>query len=210
MLPRLALAFGGLVALLLTPAFALSYFLSYGEPDESPPGWLAQLREPLLDAGLLNAGSTETYGMYGRLYFAAWVLGVAGLAGLLRQQWPQFTRPVRWAWVALVIALGVVALGILGEYASRNDSVNEVGFGLTVLGFLGTVAACGLLAWALRRDRSINAWTAVGVGALGVVSTGGGFALVGHIPSGLGLGFAAAGLFLGLAGLSTQESPAKD
>ncbi len=106
-------------------------------------------------------------------------------------------------------ATTIVKLSANRRYGTTSDeATNREGFGLTALGFLGTVAGCGLLAWALRRDRSINAWTALGVGALGVVSTGGGFALVGHIPSGLGSGFAAAALFLGLAGLSTRESPA--
>lgn len=47
MLARLALAVGGMTAVLLTPVFALSYFLAHGLPQESPPGCLALLREPL-------------------------------------------------------------------------------------------------------------------------------------------------------------------
>ena len=51
MIPRLGLTLGGLLTLLLTPVFSLSYFFSFGhDNDESPPRWLAQLREPLLDA----------------------------------------------------------------------------------------------------------------------------------------------------------------
>lgn len=47
MLARLALAVGGMTAVLLTPVFALSYFLAHGLPQESPPGCPALLREPL-------------------------------------------------------------------------------------------------------------------------------------------------------------------
>lgn len=206
MLPRLALTLGGLLALFLTPAFSLSYFLSFGvEYDESPPGWLAQLQEPLLDAGLLEpAGST--YSLYGRLYLGACVLALAGLVGLLRREWSQFTPRLRRAWAVLLIGLGLVTLGILGEYGATTDSLNTLGFGFTILGVLGAVAGCGLLGWALRRDRRVSTWTAVGVSGFGVVSAVGGYALVSHIPSGLVLGFVGAAIVLGLAGPRTQAS----
>ena len=58
MLARLGLALGGVAAVLPTPVFALSDSLAYGLPQESPPGWLAPLRDPLTDADLLD-GSTR-------------------------------------------------------------------------------------------------------------------------------------------------------
>lgn len=196
--------------MLLTPAFALSFFLSYGEPDESPPAWLAHLQEPLTDAGLLIAGSTSLYDQYGLLYFAASALALAGLVGLLRQQWPELTPRVRRAWAVLVTGLGLVEFGILGDYGAPSDIVGGVGFLLTGLGFLIAAAGCGMLGWALRQDRSARAWTTFGVGALGLVSVLGGMALVRHIPSGPGLGFALGALFLGIAGLGSPHSWHRD
>lgn len=206
MLARLALCLGGLVAVLLTPAFALSYFLSYGEPDESPPAWLSQTQDPLTDAGLLVAGSTSSYDRYGLLYLAASALALAGLASLLRQKWCEFTPRVRRAWAVLVTGLGLVELGILGDYGVPSDIVGGVGFLLTGLGFLTAATGCGMLGWALRRDRAASSWTSLGVSALGLVSVVGGLALVGHIPSGPGLGFVCGALFLGVAGLGSHHS----
>ena len=199
MLARLALGVGGVGAVLVTPVFALSYFLAYGLPQESPPDWLAQLREPLADAGLLDAGSTAVYDRYGLFYCAAWILALAGLVGLLRPQWRRFTPRLRRAWTVVVTGLGVVAVGIFGDYAPASDIVGGVGFVLTGVGFLIAAVGCGLLGWALRRDRGTNPVTALGVGALGLVTLVGGMALVGHIPSGPGLGWVAGAMVLGLA-----------
>lgn len=52
------MAVGGFAALLITPAFALSYFSAYAVPGESPSPWLAALQDPLVGAGLLVPGST--------------------------------------------------------------------------------------------------------------------------------------------------------
>ena len=206
MLTRPALFLGGLFAVLLTPAFALSYFLSYGEPDESPPAWLSKLEDPLTDAGLLHSGSTSSYDRYGLLYLVASALALAGLVGLLQRQRSDFTPRVRRGWAVLVTGLGLVELGILGDYGVSSDIVGGVGFLLTGLGFLTAAAGCAMLGRALRRDRAASSWTSFGVGGLGLVSVVGGVALVGHIPSGPGLGFAVGALFLGVAGLGSQAS----
>lgn len=198
MLARLGLAVGGVVAVLLTPVFALSYFLAYGLPQESPPGWLASLREPLTDAGLLD-GSTVMYDRYGLFYCAAWVLALAGLVGRLRPQWGRSAPRLRRSWTVVVTGLGVVAVGIFGDYAPVSDIVGGVGFVLTGVGFLIAAVGCGFLGWALRRDRGASPVVALGVGAFGVVSLVGGMALVGHIPSGPGLGWVVGAIVLGLA-----------
>lgn len=196
-LSRLALTVGGLTAVLLTPVFALSYFLAYGLPQEAPPGWLAHLQEPLTNAGLLD-GSTAAYDRYGLFYCAAWILALAGLGGLLRPVWGTFTARLRRAWVVVITGLGVVAVGVFGDYAPASDLVGGVGFVLTGVGFLVAAVGCGLLGWALLRDRGAKPVTALGVGALGVVSMVGGLALVGHIPSGPGLGWVVGAIVLGL------------
>lgn len=207
MIARVALLLGGLFAALLTPPFALSYFLSYGEPNESPPGWLAQLQDPLTNAGLLDAGSTSTYDRYGLLYLAASMLALVGLAGLLQRQWPGYMPRVRRAWVVLVTGLGLVALGILGDYGVPSDIVGGVGFLMTGLGFLTAAVGCGMLGWALSRDRAASSWTSLRVGAFGLISVVGGMALIGHIPSGPGLGFVGGALFLGVAGMGSPDVP---
>lgn len=208
MLARLALLLGGLFAALLTPPFALSYFLSYGVgQNESPPGWLSQLQNPLTNAGLLDAGSTSTYDRYGLLYLAASMLALVGLAGVLQRQWPRYMPRIRRAWVVLVTGLGLVELGILGDYGVSSDIVGGMGFLMTGLGFLTAAAGCGMLGWALSRERAASSWTSLGVGAFGLISAVGGMALIGHIPSGPGLGFVSCALFLGLAGLRSPHSP---
>lgn len=199
MLARVALALGGVAAVLLTPAFALSYYSAYGLPEEEPPGWLEQLRGPLTAAGLLDAGSTELYDVYGLLYCAAWILALAGLVGLLRAEWRRFTPPLGRSWAAVISGLGFVAVGIFGDYAPASDIVGLVGFLLTGVGFLVAAVGCGLLGRALRRDRRANLVSALGVGSLGVVSLVGGIAVVGHIPSGPGLGWVAAAILLALS-----------
>jgi hypothetical protein len=206
MLARAALTLGGVFAVLLTPPFALSYFLAYDEPGESPPRWLAQLEDPLTEAGLLDHGSTVAYDRYGLLYLAAWVLALAGLAGLLWRAQSQTTARLRLAWAVLVTGLGLVALGILGDYGASSDIVGGIGFLLTGLGFLCAAAGCALVGWALRRDRGANSWIALAVGSFGVVSAVGGLALLGHIPSGPGLGFVCSAICLGLLGLPRSAS----
>ena len=206
MLARLALVLGGAASLVLTPAFALSYCLAYGLPEESPPGWLAPLREPLTAAGLLEASSSALYDLYGLGYCAAWILALTGLGGLLRPQWHTFTPRLRRALTTVVTGLGVVAVGIVGDYGPVGDIVGGVGFLLTGVGFLIAAIGSSLFGWALRRDRRLNALTALSPGALGVASLVGGTALVGHIPSGPGLGWVVGALVLGLAGLGPTTS----
>ena len=191
------MAVGGLAALLITPAFALSYFSAYAVPGESPSSWLAALQDPLVRAGLVEPGSTTVYDRYGVLYLAAWVLALAGLTALVRPQLHRGTPRLRRAWVAVLGCLTLIAVGILGDYAIPNDNVGGVGFVLTGVGFLAAAVAFAFLGHALRRHNDLSRWVAWSVAVLGVVSVVGGMALVGHIPSGPGCGFALAALVAG-------------
>ncbi len=194
MLARWAMVVGGFTALLITPAFALSYFSAYAMPGESPSPWLAALQDPLIEAGLVEPGSATVYDRYGVLYLAAWVLALAGLVALVRPQLDRAMPRLRRGWVAVLGCLALVAVGILGDYAISNDLVGGVGFVLTGLGFLGAAVAFAVLGHALRRQLGASRWMAWSVGVLGVVSVVGGMALVGHIPSGPGCGFALAAI----------------
>jgi hypothetical protein len=113
---------------------------------------------------------------------------------LVRPRLGRATPRMRRAWVAVLSCLALVAVGILGDYAIPNDVVGGVGFALTGLGFLGATVAFAFLGHALRRHVGASRWVAWSVGVLGVVSVVGGMALVGHIPSGPGCGFAAAAI----------------
>jgi len=188
------MAVGGFTALLITPAFALSYFSAYAVPGESPRPWLAALQDPLVEAGLVVPGSTSVYDQYGVLYLAAWVLALAGSVALVRPQLGLATPRVRRSWVGVIGCLALVAVGILGDYAISNDVVGGVGFVLTGLGFLGATVAFAFLGYALRRPIGATRRVAWSVGVLGLVSVVGGMALVGHIPSGPGVGFAVAAI----------------
>ncbi|MFW5469536.1 hypothetical protein ACOCJ4_05760 [Knoellia sp. CPCC 206435] len=188
------MAVGGFTALLITPAFALSYFTAYAVPGESPRPWLAVLQNPLANAGLLEPGSISVYDSYGVLYLAAWVLALAGSVTLVRSQFGRAAPWLRRAWVGALGCLALVAVGILGDYAIPSDVVGSVGFVLTGLGFVGATVAFAFLGFALRRYIGASWWVAWSVAALGVVSVFGGMVLVGHVPSGPGSGFAVAAM----------------
>jgi hypothetical protein len=195
---RWVMALGGLLAVLLTPAFALSYFAAYGTGREPPPDVLAVLRAPLVDIGLVGVDPTAAYDAYGLLYLAAWVIGLVGLIGVLSGQWAIFPRPVRRAWTVALACLALVAVGMLGDYGLPDDLGGGSGFALTVLGFLASTVAFAVLGRRLRRDLGVRRSAAWSIGLLGVVSVLAGMGLVGHIPSGPGLGFAVAALVAGL------------
>jgi hypothetical protein len=199
---------GALVVLLITPPFALSYFSAYGMPGESPVPWLAALRDPLAEAGLLGGRPARTYDRYGVLYLAAWVLTLSGLAGLVRGRWQRIGQRLRHAWMGVLGTLSVVALGIMGDYAVPDDVDGGVGFLVTNVGFLAVMVAFPLLAWALRVEHKVGRVAACSVGVLGVVAVMGGVLLVGHTPSGPGAGLALAALVtagLPQGGLSEGE-----
>lgn len=197
---RGAMVVGGLAALLITPPFALSYYSAYGMPGESPAPWLAALRDPLNEAGLLGVSPVLSYDRYGVLYLAAWLLALGGFAGQVHRRWERSSRQLRRAWTAVLASLGLVALGIAGDYAVPDDIDGGLGFLVTNVGLLGVMAAFAFLGWALRaehHDRRVTAWC---VGLLGLWAAVGGLLLVGHIPSGPGAGLALASLVTAACG----------
>lgn len=196
---RWSLALGALTALLVTVPFALSYFSAYGSPEELPPPWLAALEDPLARAGAIVPGSTtvyDVYDVYGVIYLVAWVAGLSGLAAGLRTARPSLPDRLRRAWNLLLGSLALVGVGILGDYAVPHDLVGFVGFVLTCLGFVASALILPWLGLALRRDGVATLVTSLLVGALGAASVVGGTAVLGHTPSGPGLGFALAALAL--------------
>ncbi len=193
---RLGLAAGAAVALLVTPAFALSYYPAYGLAGETPAPWLAALRGPLSDIGLLGRGTTEAYDRYGTIYLTAWVVALTALGSFLRSRPAWWRRRLRPAWLSVLGSLALVAIGMVGDYAVAEDLAGGIGFLLTGVGFLGAVVSFPFLGRALRRELAVNLWVAWSVGVLGAVSVVGGVLLVGHIPSGPGAGFAFAALVL--------------
>jgi len=196
---RWVMALGGLLALLLTPPFALAYFAAYGTSRESPPAWLTSLQAPLVDAGLVELGSSAAYKGYGLLYLVAWLIGLTGLIGVLAGQWPRFTDRLRRAWTVAVGCLVVVGVGILCCYGLPESLCWVAVFALTVIGFMAAAVAFAVLGRRFRGELGSTRRLAWGIGLLGVVSVIGGMALVGHIPSGPGIGFALVALIAGVA-----------
>jgi hypothetical protein len=192
------LALGGFLALLLTPPFALSYYAAYALPSESPPIWLASLQAPLVAVGLVEPGSPAAYKGYGLLYLVAWLVGLIGLIGVLATQWPRFTGRLRRAWAVVAGCLIVIAVGILGDYGLPESLGELAGYAATVIGFILSIFALGVLGWRFRRELGSTRRLAWLIGSLGFVSVVGGMALVGHIPSGPGIGFALAALIAGI------------
>lgn len=204
-MPRLGLVIGGLGAVLLTPSFALSFFLSYGVPDEPAPGWLSSLAEPLTSAGLLDPGSYDAYDGHGLLYLACWSLALGGLVARSRHVRPGWSPRLRRGWSVLTGGLAAVLVGILGDYGAPTEVAGFLGFLVTGIGFLVASAGCVMVGWALHRDSRVGRPGAAVVGGLGLVSTVGGLALVGHIPSGPGLGFAVAAVILGVTRFPSRQ-----
>lgn len=203
------MALGGLTALIVTPAFALSYFTAYGFPYEAPPRWLSVMEAPLTEAGVIVPGSTTAYDLYGVAYLCAWAVGLAALARVVALRRSSFTARLSRSWNAVLAGMGVVAVGILGDYAIPNDVVGGIGFALTCVGFVATALAFVVLDVVLRRDAAADlprAWTVASLGAASVI---GGTALVGHIPSGPGLGFALAALALAATHRDEQGEPSR-
>ncbi|MFQ6171390.1 hypothetical protein ACK8HX_07265 [Oryzobacter sp. R7] len=206
---RWGLALGGLTALILTQACALSFFSAYGSPDEMPPRWLAAMEAPLSRVAVIAPGSTTVHDLYGLVYLGAWVLGLTGFARGLALRRSSFTVRLRRSWSAVLVGLGLVAIGIFGDYAIPNDMVGGIGFMLTGLGFVATSVALVVLGIVLRRDAAVGLPSAWMVAALGAGSVTGGTALVGHVPSGPGLGFALAALVLAATRRGDPEAPGR-
>lgn len=198
---RTSLVSGGLLGLVLTPPFALSYFLAYGH-GERPPPWLDALREPLDDLGLIGVDRVASYHRYGLAYGLALLLVLVGLIILTRQA-P--SRPERVAWAVVDFGLGVVAVGTLMDYGLPYDGpIPNVGFALELSGYLIIMIATLGVGFVLRRRRRIATFGAVAVGVVVLVGMAIGTLAVGHIPSGPGISVMVAAVVGGLRGVSLQ------
>jgi hypothetical protein len=205
---RGGLIVGGLLALLVTPPFALAYLPAYGTQNgEAASPWLNPLREPLQEVGLFGGDPVATYTRYGKAFGAALLLVTVSLAIVVRsrhRKGPQQTR----AWVVLMTGLGVLTLGTCGDYALEQGSFwAGNGFGLELVGLLILAVATPLLGWALRLETGLSRPRSLAVALIGPASLILGSMLTAHIPSGPASLFLVAAVFVGFGGLPDGSAP---
>ncbi len=206
-LARAGLLSGGLLGLLVTPSFALSFYPAYGAAfGERPRGWLKALGEPLTDLGLLGGDPVATYTRHGKVFGIALLAVVVSMVVLLRSTRSGMGSQERRGWYVTLGGLGLATLGTFGDYALNQDSwLANTGFGFELLGFLVAMVGTVTLAIALRRETGLSRSAAIAVGALGPVGVIGGAAIVAHLPSGPALSFLVTAVALGVAGLPVVD-----
>jgi hypothetical protein len=189
---------GGLLALAVTPVFSLAYFEAYGGPQESPPGWLANLISTLTDRGWLGGVDPESqYNGYGRFYGLFLLMVLVGLLLLLRHR-PHPGRWSAWGWATVVVGMGLATLGTFGDY-SGVGALSSL-FLFELLGFLVVAVGTVLLGVSLWREEGRRSLGSL-VAAVGPASLILGSAATGHFPSGPALLLMAAAIAVSILGL---------
>jgi len=196
---RLLLGAGSILALVVSPPFSLAYFDAFGGAEESPPGWLANLRPGFVDRGWLGGGDPEgLYSAYGLWYGAFLALALVGLILLLRADLGERWKAGGWGVVAT--GLGLAVAGTFGDYSGIRAL--EALFLFELVGAL--VIAVGTVIVGVRMWQSGRRALGVGIGVIGPASLVLGSALLGHFPSGplsvdlmAGLALAVGGFGLG-------------
>ena len=165
---RAGLMVGGLVGLVITPAFSLAYFAAY-DPFGSPPGWLESVDLSLVGAG---GGRVAIYERHGIAYGLALLIVVVSLAVVVQTR-VGIGRRERLAWRVILLGLGMVTAGTIGEYGVfggygvSSDFWTGNAFGLEMLGFLVIAAGTVLLGRALRREATVGVVKSAGIAAVG-------------------------------------------
>jgi len=204
---RTGLVVGGLVGLVITPAFSLAYFAAH-EPFGSPPGWLESVDLSLVGAG---GGSVAIYERHGIAYGLALLVVVVSLVVVVRTQVGMGRRQRR-AWIVIVSGLGAVTAGTIGEYGVfgsygiSSDFWTNNAFGLELLGFLVIAVGTVLLGWALKREEAVSVGRSTGIAAVGAASLVLGTVIVGHIPSGAASLLLIAAIVVGVTGRAKTVS----
>ncbi len=189
---RAGVVFGALVGLALTLPFAVAFQEAWGSGGAA--GLVPAGVSPwLLEHGLLGGDVKAVYDRYGVAYLAALGLVTASLFVL--------ARPVRGGRRVVLVGLGVLCVGIFGDYAVPNDIVGAIGFMVEWVGFLVVAVGVGLVV----RGRA-GALVGVGAALATLACMVAGVALTGHIPGGPGLTIllGAFALFVG-TGRNTPE-----
>jgi hypothetical protein len=181
----------GLIALSVTPFFALAFALAY----EPGPGWLYFLARTL--PRLFDfAASQWVYQIYGRIYALVIPLTIPALLAL-KKQVETATRLSRWGWRLFFSGILLVGIGVIGEYWSHPNAPGVfVGFFLDLVGTLALWVGAVLFGLAVLRGG--QATQAVGIALVLIPIIGMlAFLLIHHIPSGTTLGVVIFSLVLG-------------
>lgn len=204
---RAGLVFGGVLGLLVTPSFALSFYPAYGsEFGEEPRGWLEALNDPLTDLGLLGGDPVAAYTRHGKVFGVALLAVVVSMVVLLRSTRSGMGSRERRAWYVTLGGLGLATLGTFGDYALPQDNWwANTGFGFELLGFLVVMIGTVMLGVALRRETGLSRLRALAVGALGPAGVVAGTVIVAHLPSGPALFFLVTAIAIGVVGLPVVD-----
>jgi hypothetical protein len=181
---------GGLVAIALTPPFAVAYFKAYPGSDV-PPFWIEPIK-PILGSLLTFGPPTVVYLTYGRVYNIVYLLLLAGVFGLHAYHQGSRSRLEKWAFYLQVAALITIFIGVVGDYWASSVDLFLVGWlGLLVLSIGTTIYGIALL-----RSNVLPRWCAwlfvAGVPALFIFQL-----LIWQVPSGLTFPFAVLWLIVG-------------
>jgi hypothetical protein len=187
----LAAIVGGVMAIVLTPPFAIAYFVAYPGSDAVPPWVIANLiaLTPLIAFDTPVA----VYNLYGRIYDVVYALFLPSAFALHALHRHGQARLEKWGFFVLVAGLLACFVGVAGDYWADG-----AGFFLEFCGLLILAAGATLYGVALLRSKALPGWYAWPLVACGpgmFVS----FALVGHVPSGPTLPFATCWFLAGCA-----------
>jgi hypothetical protein len=185
----LAAVLGGLLAIVLTPPFAIAYFAAYPGFDV-PPFWIAPLRPPL--APWLTFASPKTvYNVYGRVYELVYLLFLPAVLGVHRLHRGTTSRTEYLGFAMVVVGLIASFVGVAGDYWADG-----AGFVIELLGLLILSIGTAVYGVGLLRSGIIPRWCAwLLVSSLPGIFVM--FPLIGHIPSGPTLPIAIAWLMIG-------------
>jgi len=181
---------GGFMAIVLTPPFAIAYFIAYPGFDTVPP-WVV---DNLLALAPLLAFDTPVavYNTYGKVFDVVYALFLPAAFALHHLHRHARARLEKVGFGILVVGLTATFLGVAGDYW-----LDGAGFMIEFLGLLILALGASLYGIALLRSNRMPrgwSWSLVACGPGSFVS----FALIGHVPSGQTFPFAVCWVMLGV------------
>ena len=187
----LAAMIGGLIAILLTPPFAIAGDTAYHIFDV-PPFWMHSLK-PALTPLLTFAPPVAVYNTYGRMFDLVYLLFLPAMFGLHHLHQGVRGRIEKWGFAVVVIGLIAAFIGVAGDYWVEG----VVFYFSEIFGLLLMPVGTTLYGVAILRSGVVPRWC----GWLLVSCLPGTFVfslLIPHIPSGQTFLFAVSWLMMGL------------
>ena len=172
----LAAILGGVLGIVLTPAFALAYSLAF-EGYSDLPFW----SEPVKALYPLDFSYGErVYYAYGRVYFLSLLPELFALYVLRRLRGGGSGALERWGFRLSLVGMWLAVLGVFTDYWVPIPP----GFLLVLVGTLPLVVGFVLLGVGLRRGGAIPLWVTLVIIGAAVGSIPVMFFLIFHLPSG--------------------------